>query len=513
MSARDDFDLCMAIAASLDLDPGRPAVQVDGAWRTWGEVAVVARGVDDALAKAGVGRDESVALVLRNDPWGYGALLGLAASRRTVALVSPFQAEESVAADIGRLRPGAVVASARDWTPGLVEAAAAVPAVGLGLSETGAAPADPRLAARPSGVRAAETPGVAVHMLTSGATGAPKRIPLPRKGLSQAIFDQIRMAAAMGEAPASHAPEATLVQYGPMVQLSGLYNALQAGAEGRRLVMMEKFSPQTWIESVRTLRQHMLALPPAMMRMVLEAAPPREALASLKSVRSGAAPLDDDTRDRWEDLYGVPVLSIYGATEFVGPIVSWSLENHARFGVAKRGSVGRFWPDIAEGRVVAPETGEVLAPGESGVLEVRVGRAGPDWMRTNDLATLDADGFLFIHGRADDAINRGGFKIPPDVIATVLRRHPQVYDAAVVPLPDPRLGQVPGAAVELRKGEGPAPTEAELLAFARANLIAYQVPARLVIVPELPRTPAQKISRPGVLALFEPPPSPSGAGS
>ena len=501
--SRPPFPLADAIAAALAANPDRPGVQYEGNWRPWREVAAAAASIQAAVGDTGLEDDHAVGLVLRNQGTGYAALAGLIAARRTVVLISPFQSQEAIAADLAKLKLAAVVASIQDWGPAVIEAARSAGSGGVALDDTAfVATAVAGLEDHRSGADHARMPEVAVQMLTSGTTGAPKRIPLSRRGLSMAIDDQIRMAAAMGEAPPDAGLEATLIQYAPMVQLSGLYNALQAAAEGKPLVLMDKFSPKAWVDSVRTCRQRMLALPPAMMRMILEAKPAREDLASLRSVRSGAAPLDAHTRDTFEELYGTPVLSIYGATEFVGPIASWSLDDHERFAGSKRGSVGRIWPDIAQGRVVDPETGAAVEAGEQGLLEVLVGRSGPDWIRTNDLATLDGDGFLFIHGRADDAINRGGFKIPPDVISDALRTHPLVYDAAAIPLPDKRLGQVPAAVVELRPGADPL-TEADLLAYARSRLLAYQVPVKILVVPALPRTPAQKISRPDVYALFQ----------
>jgi acyl-coenzyme A synthetase/AMP-(fatty) acid ligase len=152
---------------------------------------------------------------------------------------------------------------------------------------------------------------------------------------------------------------------------------------------------------------------------------------------------------------------------------------------------------------VDPQDGRVLSPGERGLLEVRssqLGR-GSDWVRTTDLAEIDADGFLWIRGRADDAILRGGFKISPAEVARALELHPAVREAAVVGLPDERLGQVPVAAVELEPEAAPVSGEA-LREFARAHLTPYQVPVEIRIVEALPRTPSLKVSQPGVRALF-----------
>jgi acyl-coenzyme A synthetase/AMP-(fatty) acid ligase len=108
---------------------------------------------------------------------------------------------------------------------------------------------------------------------------------------------------------------------------------------------------------------------------------------------------------------------------------------------------------------------------------------------------------VFIEGRVDDVIIRGGFKVDPRAVADALRRHPGVVDAAVVPLPDQRLGQVPAAAVTLA-GDWPGQDmQAELQTWVRARLAPYAVPVTIRPVDALPRTPTMKIAK-GVLAEF-----------
>jgi len=114
----------------------------------------------------------------------------------------------------------------------------------------------------------------------------------------------------------------------------------------------------------------------------------------------------------------------------------------------------------------------------------------------------DADDFLYIEGRADDAIIRGGFKITPDTVADALRAFPGVADVGVAGLPDERLGALPAAAVEMKPGAA-WPSEAELIAFARSKLLAYQVPVRVKVVDALPRTPTLKVDRRGLIALLQ----------
>ena len=117
-----------------------------------------------------------------------------------------------------------------------------------------------------------------------------------------------------------------------------------------------------------------------------------------------------------------------------------------------------------------------------GLLEVKPAQLGPSaqWMRTTDMARIDADGFVWIVGRADQAIIRGGFKVMPDDVRTALEGHPAVAGAAVVGRADERLGETPVAMVELRE---PASTDADaLVEYLRMRLARYEIPTEIAIV-------------------------------
>ena len=170
--------------------------------------------------------------------------------------------------------------------------------------------------------------------------------------------------------------------------------------------------------------------------------------------------------------------------------------------MAKRGSVGRAHPGC-ELRVVDAETGAPLRADEEGLLEVKARQMGDEagWTHTTDLARIDADGFVWILGRADQAIIRGGFKVMPDDVRAALERDPRVRGASVVSRPDARLGAVPVAAVELRAGVHDVSPD-ELLTEAAKVLARYELPTELRLVATLPRTPSGKVDLAAVRALF-----------
>ena len=181
-------------------------------------------------------------------------------------------------------------------------------------------------------------------------------------------------------------------------------------------------------------------------------------------------------------------------------IIRWTPQMREEFGHSKRGSTGLPMPGV-EIRAVDAETGAEVPRGADGLLEVLCPTVRPDWVRTTDLVMIDEDGYVFHRGRYDGAIVRGGFKILPERVVEVLRRHPAVADASVVGLPDERLGAIPVAAVELLPSADPV-DEQDLLTYLRSELPPTHLPAKLRIVEALPRTPSLKVSLPDVQRMF-----------
>jgi acyl-coenzyme A synthetase/AMP-(fatty) acid ligase len=285
------------------------------------------------------------------------------------------------------------------------------------------------------------------------------------------------------------------------VHLSGVFRTLQCVLDGRSFALLPRFEVDAWAAAVREHQPKTASLVPTALRMVLESDLAREDLASLLSVTSGTAPLDPADAEAFEERFGVAVLTSYAATEFGGGVAGWNLKDHQAFGAAKRGSVGRAHAGC--GLRVIDEDGAEVAVGVSGVLEVRPAQFGPDapWMRTTDLARLDADGFLWILGRADQTIIRGGFKVQPDTVRSALEQIDVVRAATVFGVPDERLGEVPVALVELRADA--VHSAEELLAIAATSLARYEVPTELHIVDTLPRTASGKVDLTASRALLD----------
>jgi len=383
------------------------------------------------------------------------------------------------------------VADRDDWTEPVIAAARRAGSAAIAISLT--APTVEGVVRRDvSRSHAGAEPGVALKILTSGTTGPPKRQAIGFHVLERTVFSVTAGENGGVDAP----PEFAYWQFGGIgvcQLIAGLYHR-------RPIAMMERFTVEGWVDAVQRHRIARAGVQPAVIRMLLDADVPREHLESLEFLISASGPLDSDTRDEFEQRYRIPIRLAYGATEFAGSLCAWTPEMVARFGDSKRDSVGRALPDV-ELRIVDPDTGAELPAGTRGLLEAKVAPIGPDWIRTTDLASIDDDGFVMLHGRADGAINRGGFKVLPETVRAVLISHPGVRDACVVGVPDARLGQVPFAAIEPARG-APAPTAEELADLVRGALPVYNVPVGFAIVDALPRNPALKVSLPAVAALY-----------
>lgn len=483
------------IDAVLDLDPDAPALEFEQRWYSWGELRRTADAVAGTLTTLGLGPGARVGVLLRNRPVPVGFALGVLRSEACLVTVNPLLGRERVQHDLEELGL-AVVAGEPGDLDDLVTAAVAARSAVLALGDLGAAatltpptgdapPPDP-------------LPGVAIRMLTSGTTGPPSRIDLTYTTI-QRVMEGAKHYESNARSDAALRSGVVVVN-SPMVHLGGLFRVLQAVGDGRRFVLLERFSVAPWIDAVRRHRPATVSLVPAALRMVYDADLDPADLASVRSVVSGTAPLDPALAEAFTARYGVPVLTSYAATEFGGGVAGWNLKDHERYAAEKRGSVGRAHAGCAL-RVVDEATGVELPHGEVGLLEVRTAQVDPDrWIRTTDLARMDADGFLWIEGRADQAILRGGFKVHPETVRRALLAHPQVVDAAVVGVPDDRLGHVPVAVVQLETGAAVDP--ADLVAAVATRLAPYEVPVEVRIADALPRTASHKVDLTAVRSLL-----------
>jgi acyl-CoA synthetase (AMP-forming)/AMP-acid ligase II len=475
------------------------ALEFEGTTFSWADIEAAADAIQAAMQASGVQPDDVIGWAAENLPGAVAGMAGLTMHGHCTALINPHLPAKILARELREQAFPLVLGSAHFWSiEGVVDAAREVGSAGLlvTMDANGTEVRSvPGLEHVGPGKHRDPMPGYVVERLSSGTTGPPKRSPQSEDAVLGAL--QVGIRSEKGAAQTLTIKNSPSIIFRPLAH-AGSFSTLLALYSGRPIALQEKFSITHTIGAVQRHRPKVIQLVPAMIRMIWDAQVPVEALSSLIAVRCGTAPLDPTLQADFEEKYGIPVLIDYGATEF-GGAACWTMTDHKQFAKAKRGSVGRAVTG-AKLRVVDQVSGAEINDAAMGILEVDIVGKTDGWVSTTDLASIDADGFLFIRGRADDAIIRGGFKVLPDDVARILRQHPLVGEVAVVGIDDHRLGQVPVAVIETRPGQ-PAPDAAELEQLARDNLTPYQVPVAFRFTDRLPRTASLKIIRAEVLAL------------
>jgi acyl-coenzyme A synthetase/AMP-(fatty) acid ligase len=482
---------------ALAFNAERQAIEWRDHWYTWGQLRRIAERTIELLHASGADPRAPVALLPRNYPASIGAMFGIICENRNIQMIHVYQSPEGIARDIAKLRPAVVVAMASDLTDGVQQvlkdegiAAIAIDDLELDLLK-GLENSTIECTLRDGSPQ--------FELLTSGTTGPPKQFLLSYDMLAEHMVQNNIFGTQDAIDTASIPP---VFQYLSFSTITGLYLVLPTLLHGIRITLVDRFNLAAWHKWVVKHRPLMAGLPPPAIQMILEAELPVEDLSSLHYAGTGAAPLDPNLQRAFESRYGIPILLTYGATEFGGPVAQNTFQLRQQWGDAKFNSVGKGFAG-AQLRVVDADTGTELPIGAEGVLEVMAPRMGEHWIRTSDQALIDSDGFLFIKGRADGAINRGGFKMLPDDIERVLQLHPSVAAAGVIGIADKRLGQVPGAVIELDPRE-PAPTVEELEAHLRQHVASTHIPAAWRIVDRLPYTNMMKVDRVALRQLLEP---------
>ena len=384
------------------------------------------------------------------------------------------------------------------------EAAAALAARGHRVVDTAAFVATAR-AGDPDSV--GEVPpdgeGPAVLLYTSGTTAAPKAAVLRHRHLTSYVIGTVEFGSAEPD-------QAVLVSV-PPYHVAGLANLLSNLYLGRRIVYLPQFDATAWVGAVRREGITNAMVVPTMLARICDVlAADGAGLPSLRALSYGGARTPATVLQRVMTLLpDVDLTNAYGLTETSSTIAVLGPDDHraARDGdaraTARLASAGRVLPTV-EIEVRGP-LGESLPAGGPGEVWVRgeqvsgeyAGREAPldaaGWFPTRDRGWLDADGYLFIEGRSDDTIIRGGENIAPAEIEEVLLTHPDIVQCAVVGVPDDEWGQRIAAAVVLRPG---ASVEADQVrAFARRSLRGSKTPEVVTFVEELPFTETGKLLR------------------
>ena len=330
-------------------------------------------------------------------------------------------------------------------------------------------------------------PGIAALLPTSGTTGRPKLVPLTGSQLLRAAA-RIASHHALTPVDRGYSPLPLFHVNAQVVEILSTFVA------GDSLVVDDRFHASRFWAAAEDFQVTWLNLVPAILGILGEGAPPAEAAAwRVRFARSASAPLPPAVLDRFEARSGIGVLETYGMTEAASQITANPLLRSRR----RPGSAGR--PTGVAVRIVGAHGGE-LPPGETGAVEIRgaqvIGaylgpgrrpiqaRGADGWLRTGDLGFRDSADFLYLAGRSDDVINRGGEKVHPLEIEEVLLSDPHIRGAAVVGRPHHLLGEECVAYVVTDPGytgSSPDRLAGQLLDRCRRALSPHKQPASVIL--------------------------------
>lgn len=486
------MNLSTLLEMVADSDPDRTVVGSRGGGLTAAQLLDHATKVAQLALAKDVRR---VGLIDTNSLAVPTTLFGAALAGVPFASLNYRLADDRLRAQLDRLTPGLVVVG--DGVAGRVGSIAGLDLVPTSdLREVAGAAPEMELPC-------VDSADAAVLLFTSGTTGKPKSAVLRHHHLTSYIVSTVEFLGAEPE-------EAQLICV-PPYHIAGISAVLSCLYAGRRMVYLSTFDAEEWARTVdeESITQAMVV--PTMLDRILDCvATGRYDLRSLRHLSYGGGRMPVKTIERaMELLPTVDFVNAYGLTETSSTISVLSPADHreafASSDPAVRGrlaSVGRPLPTVeveirgATGeRLPTGQVGEVWVHGDqvAGEYEGRSLLTPDGWFPTRDAGRIDADGYLFLHGRLDDVIVRGAENLSPGEIEDVLLTHHAVAEAAVVGIPDPEWGEIVAAAVVFEPGA--TASEEELKDWVRSRLRSARTPAVLQIRQSLPYNETGKLLR------------------
>ncbi len=475
--------------------PGRAAL-------TYEKLRALARRTVADLNGMGIGRNDRLAIILPNGPEMAAAFIAIACGATTAPLNPAYRTEE-FEFYLSDLNAKALVILEGMDSPALAVARARnIPVITLVPGNwAGDFKLNGKLAPEPAATGGfAQENDIALILHTSGTTSRPKMVPLSHANVTASAY-HIGQNLALRE-------EDVCLNIMPLFHIHGLIAAtLSSIAAGASVCCTPGFNALKFFGWVQEARPTWYTAVPTMHQAILTRADRNMEIIQndrLRLIRSSSSSLPPQVMEELEKVFEVPVIEAYGMTEAAHQMASNPLPPRARFA----GSVGvAAGPEIA----IMADDGAVLAAGALGEVVIR-GRnvtkgyeANPDanakaftngWFRTGDQGVIDADGYLRLTGRLKELINRGGEKISPLEVDTVIMDHPAVAQVVTFAVPHDKLGEDVAAAVVLR--EGFICDERELRTFVGSRVADFKVPRKIVFLPEIPKGATGKLQRIGL---------------
>ncbi len=489
------------LQGGLDADPRRSALIFRDETTSYQELAAAADRSARGLLSLGIGHGDRVAIFMRNRTEFVEIYL---ACFRIGAVAVPlnhrFQTDEVVFA-VTHCDAALLIADG-DLLPVVADVTDSAPTL-RGIYAYGDAPATaPKrwsdvLAAAPDDVAwpAVTADDPAMILYTSGSTGKPKGVTHTHRS----ILDTATGRTATQQLTSSDVSLAATAICHAGAAIGVAFSTLNAGGT---VVILEESDPGLFLDAVAKHRPTRTLLLPAQLLDAVEAPGAADVdFRSLVEVQCGGDQISPDLYAQFARVADVELNQAYGLTECEGVAMN------PPFGSIRRGSIGMPREDVQvrlanDGADVAEgETGEILVKSPSVMVGYwndpeHTGAAFLDgWLRTGDLARRDGDGYLYFQGRIKELIIRGGSNIAPGEVEDVLNAHPDVELSGVVGSPDPRLGAIVHAFIQLKPDLSNPPSTDDLAAFTSERLAAYKVPDRWTFVDDLPKNEVGKIDR------------------
>ena len=494
------MNIALILQMAADTMPERIGLVCDGKRWSYGELFEAAKGAAELFADNGC---QHVALLDESSEAAPIALFGAALAGIPYVPLNYRLADADLGKLLDRVKPAYVIGDV-ERTERLSQGHTCNPRAGF-VAEAQAA------AAKASGEER-EGEGIAAQIFTSGTTGTPKAALLRHANLMGYILGTVEFMSADED-------DAQLVCV-PPYHIAGISTLLSNMYAMRRIVMLPAFEPTAWLQLAAEEKATNAFVVPTMLARIIETLGDSDGaqLSNLKSIAYGGGRMPPELIEKVMGILpDTNFTNAYGLTETSSTIALLGPDDHREAFAsddpkvrARLGSVGKPLPTIE--LEIRDEDGKVLPAGEAGEIYVRGEQVSGEyreksaldadgWFPTRDAGYLDEEGYLFLSGRADDVIVRGGENISPGEIEDVLATHPAIADSAAVGIPSVEWGEAVGVAIAIRKDHA-QPSEDELKKLVKDRLRSSRVPEKIVFLDELPYNEMGKLLRREVRTLL-----------
>ncbi len=499
------MNIALLLEMAAEAAPDRIGLVCDGKRWTYGDLLAAARGAFELVEQS---EAQYVALLDESSEAAVIALFGAALAGVPYCPLNYRLADADLAALLGRIAPALVIGDEERVTRIAGDQGHTVMArEEFSLKVQEIVPEDDGREYDPG-------EGVAVQLFTSGTTAAPKAAILRHSNLLGYILGSVEFASADGD-------DAALVVV-PPYHIAGISAIMSSVYAGRRMVMLPAFTPEGWLKLVSEEKvTNAFVVPTMLTRIIAELDKnPGADVSSLRAIAYGGGKMPLEVIQKALALFpDTGFTNAYGLTETSSTIALLGPEDHRAALAsddpkvrARLTSLGQALPTVEI--EVRDEDGNPLPPGEPGEIYVRGDQVSGEykeksalieggWFPTRDAGYIDEDGYIFLSGRADDVIVRGGENMSPGEIEDVLLTHPAIADACACAVPSVEWGEAVGIAVVVREGHE-APAESELKELIRGRLRSSRVPDRVAVVSELPYNEMGKLLRREVKKILAP---------